>query len=60
MALNILIVDDSAVVRAMIAKTLRLAGVPLGEVHQAATVWKVWRCLNRTGWTWSSPTSTCR
>lgn len=35
MALNVLIVDDSAVVRAMIAKTLRLAGVPLAEVHEA-------------------------
>jgi len=36
MALNILIVDDSTVVRAMILKTLKLAGLPLGEVHQAA------------------------
>lgn len=36
MSLNILIVDDSAVVRAMILKTLRMAGIPLGEVYQAA------------------------
>jgi two-component system chemotaxis response regulator CheY len=36
MSLNILIVDDSAVVRAMILKTLRMAGIPLGEVFQAA------------------------
>ena len=36
MALNVLVVDDSAVARAMIIKTLRLAGVPMGEVHQAA------------------------
>ena len=36
MSLNILIVDDSAVVRAMILKTLRMAGIPLAEVHQAA------------------------
>jgi two-component system chemotaxis response regulator CheY len=35
MALNILVVDDSAVMRAMIIKTLRLCGLPLGEVHQA-------------------------
>ena len=35
MGLNILIVDDSAVMRAMILKTLRLSGVPLGEVYQA-------------------------
>ena len=36
MSLNLLIVDDSAVMRAMILKTLRMAGLPLGEVHQAA------------------------
>lgn len=35
MALNILIVDDSKVVRMMIIKTLRLCGFELGEVHQA-------------------------
>jgi two-component system chemotaxis response regulator CheY len=36
MALNVLIVDDSAVMRQMIAKTLRLCGIPIGEVEQAA------------------------
>jgi len=36
MSLNILIVDDSAVVRAMILKTLRMAGIPIGDVNQAA------------------------
>lgn len=36
MALNVLVVDDSAVMRSMIIKTLRLAGLSLGEVHQAA------------------------
>jgi two-component system chemotaxis response regulator CheY len=36
MAINILIVDDSAVVRAMILKTLRACGMDLGEAHQAA------------------------
>lgn len=36
MALNILIVDDSAVVRAMILKTLRASGIDVGEAHQAA------------------------
>ena len=35
MAINILIVDDSGVMRSMILKTLRMAGVPLGEIHQA-------------------------
>ena len=36
MALNVLIVDDSAVMRSMIIKTLRLSGIPVGEIHQAA------------------------
>lgn len=36
MGLNILIVDDSAVMRSMIRKTMELSGLPLGEVHQAA------------------------
>jgi two-component system, chemotaxis family, chemotaxis protein CheY len=36
MAINILVVDDSAVMRAMIEKTLRMSGLPLGEIYQAA------------------------
>jgi two-component system, chemotaxis family, chemotaxis protein CheY len=36
MALNLLIVDDSAVMRAMIIKTLRMANLPIGEIHEAA------------------------
>ena len=36
MAFNVLVVDDSAVMRAMVIKTLRLSGVPVGEVFQAA------------------------
>jgi two-component system chemotaxis response regulator CheY len=35
MAINILIVDDSGVMRSMIAKTIRLSGLELGEIHQA-------------------------
>ena len=35
MSLNVLIVDDSAVMRAMIIKTLQVCGLQLGEVHQA-------------------------
>jgi two-component system, chemotaxis family, chemotaxis protein CheY len=35
MALNILVADDSAVVRKMILRTLNLAGLPIGEVHEA-------------------------
>jgi two-component system chemotaxis response regulator CheY len=36
MALNVLVVDDSAVMRSMIIRTLKLAGLPIGEVHQAS------------------------
>lgn len=36
MALNILMVDDSETVRAVIAKTLKLAEIPINELHQAA------------------------
>ena len=35
MAHNILVVDDSGTVRAVIIKTLQLAEVPLSEVHEA-------------------------
>lgn len=35
MALNVLVVDDSAVMRAMIIKTLRLSGLPLHDIHEA-------------------------
>ncbi len=36
MHFNVLVVDDSAVMRAMIVRTLRMSGLPLGEVHEAA------------------------
>ena len=36
MAINILIVDDSAVMRSIILKTMRMTGLPLGETYQAA------------------------
>ncbi len=36
MALNILVVDDSRTVRAVIRKTLQLAEVPVNELHEAA------------------------
>ena len=35
MALNILVVDDSSVMRTIIIKTLRLSGLPLGELYEA-------------------------
>ncbi len=36
MALNILVVDDSAVMRKMIIKTMGMCGLPIGEIKQAA------------------------
>ena len=36
MALNVLVTDDSSVMRSMIIKTLHLSGLSLGEVYQAA------------------------
>jgi two-component system, chemotaxis family, chemotaxis protein CheY len=35
MSLNVLVVDDSAVMRAMLIRTLTLGGLPLTAVHQA-------------------------
>jgi len=35
MPLNVLIVDDSSVMRAMIIKTIRMSGLELGDVYQA-------------------------
>jgi two-component system chemotaxis response regulator CheY len=36
MAINVLVVDDSAVVRSMILLTLRVCGIDMGEAYQAA------------------------
>jgi len=36
MAFNVLVVDDSDVIRSMIAKTLRLAQIPVGTFHEAS------------------------
>jgi two-component system, chemotaxis family, chemotaxis protein CheY len=36
MALNVLVVDDSSVMRAMIIKTLRLSGLSINEIFQAS------------------------
>ena len=33
--MNVLIVDDSKIMRSMIVKTLLLSGLPLAEIHQA-------------------------
>lgn len=36
MSLNILVVDDSAVMRAMVTRSLHMSGLTIGEVHEAA------------------------
>ncbi len=36
MVLNVLVVDDSNVMRAMIIKTMRMSGLPIGKILQAA------------------------
>lgn len=36
MSLNVLIVDDSAVMRAVVARTLRLSGLPVGGIYEAS------------------------
>lgn len=36
MPLSVLIVDDSAVMRAMVLRTLQMTDIPLGEVYEAA------------------------
>lgn len=36
MSINVLIVDDSETVRAILAKTMRMAEIPINELHNAA------------------------
>ena len=36
MPLNVLVVDDSAVMRAMVVKTLHATGLPIGDIYEAA------------------------
>lgn len=35
MSINILVIDDSAVMRAMIIKSMKMSGLPIGEIYQA-------------------------
>jgi two-component system chemotaxis response regulator CheY len=35
MGYNVLIVDDSMIIRSMVAKTLKISGLDLGEIHYA-------------------------
>lgn len=48
MTFNVLIVDDSAVMRTMVARTLHLSGVPVGSIHEAANGKEGLRILNES------------
>jgi len=47
MGMNILIVDDSSVMRQMIIKALNMSGLPLGEIHQAGNGREALELLDR-------------
>jgi len=47
MAVNVLIVDDSGVMRTMIIKTIRLSGLQVGDIHQAANGQEGLEALNQ-------------
>ncbi|MDH7600551.1 MAG: response regulator [Armatimonadota bacterium] len=36
MSVNVLVVDDSSVMRSIIVKTLRISGLPIGHIYQAS------------------------
>jgi two-component system chemotaxis response regulator CheY len=47
MAVNILIVDDSKVMRSIIQKSMQMSGLHIGEVHHAANGQEGLEALNR-------------
>ncbi|MDQ7006663.1 MAG: response regulator [Acidobacteriota bacterium] len=47
MALNVLITDDSKIMRAAIIRTLQMADVPVGEIHQAENGQEALEVLDR-------------
>jgi two-component system chemotaxis response regulator CheY len=47
MPIDVLIVDDSGVMRAMIAKALEMAQLPLGTIHQAGNGVEALEVLDR-------------
>ena len=59
--MRILIVDDSAMMRAMIKRVIELTDVPVEEILEASNGARGARTAReRTTWTCCSPTSTCR
>jgi two-component system chemotaxis response regulator CheY len=49
MGLNVLVVDDSGVMRSMIIKTLRLSGISLASVTEAANGVEALEIINKGG-----------
>jgi two-component system chemotaxis response regulator CheY len=49
MAYSVLIVDDSKIIRAMVAKTLKLSNLELNEIYEAANGKEALECL-RDNW----------
>jgi two-component system chemotaxis response regulator CheY len=47
MAVNLLVVDNCSVMRSMIIKTVRMSGLQVGEIHQAADGLEGLDMLNR-------------
>lgn len=48
MRFNVLVVDDSQVMRAMVVRSLRLTGLPLGEVREAGDGAEALRVLDES------------
>jgi two-component system chemotaxis response regulator CheY len=48
MSYSILVADDSAIVRTMVKKAISMAGLPVGQVHEAANGKEALAVLGRT------------
>ena len=48
MSYTILVADDSAIVRAMVKKAISMAGLPVGQVHEAANGREALEVLRRS------------
>lgn len=47
MSYNILIVDDSKIIRSIVKKTISMAGLEVGELHEAGQGLEALECLNK-------------
>ena len=59
-ALRTLIVDDSSVMRKIVERALRQAGLSIGEVMEAGNGSRRWRLFVTRRLIWCSAISTCR